>query len=185
MYDFDNDDKDKNKDYITQLIDEQISIQKSRLESRKIIQRILMEISCQIFSAGLAKFMFQFAVDFNFTCGLCIVIASIPSLPTLRNLEFHKTENGITIYSMKKPILLIFMFGIRTLIVSSTLYSLSTQIGDTARNIDYMYKQIEEYERPQVQDFLPPYAIQILGISAAIVCLGMFLNSLRKRSPFD
>lgn len=184
MFDFDNG-EDKQDDYITQLIDEQVRLQKSRLESRRIVQSILFEVSCQVFSAGLAKFMFQFAVDFNFTCGLCIVLASLPSLPTLRNLEFQKTENGVTIYSMKKPILMIFMFGVRTLIVSSTLYSLSTQIGDTARNIDYMYKQIEEYERPQVQDFLPPYAIQILGISAAIVCLGMFLNSLRKRSPFE
>lgn len=184
MFDF-NEENEKEKDLLTELIQDQIKLQKSRLELRKVIQGIIIEISAQVFSAGLAKLMFTFAVDFNFTCGLCIVIASIPSLPTLSKLEFKKTEEGVTIYSMKKPVIVLFKFGVRTLVVSTTLYGLSKEIGDTANNMTFVYNQIKEYETPQVKDFLPPYTFQIVMLSALIVTIGMFLNSLRKRSPFE
>jgi hypothetical protein len=182
---FDTEENNKQDNFVSELIQEHINKTKAEIELRRIIQRILFEISCQTFSAGLAKLLFTYAVDFNFTCGLCIVLASIPSLPNLSKLEFKKTEEGLTIYSMKKPIIILFSLGVRTLIVSSTLYTLSKDIAETSNNITYIYNQIKEYETPQVKDFLPPYTVQIVLLSALIVTIGMFLNTLRKRNPFE
>lgn len=182
---FDTERNDQKNDLVSDLIQDHIDRTKAEIELRRVLQKVLFEISCQTFSAGLAKLLFVYAVDFHFSCGLCIVLASIPALPSLTKLEFKKTEQGVTIYSMKKPIIILFTIGVRTLIVSSTIYSLSKEIGETTNNITFIYNEIKNYEHPKVQDFLPPYTVQIVLLSAVIVVIGMFLNSIRKRNPFE
>ncbi|HEY9672228.1 MAG TPA: hypothetical protein V6D11_12340 [Waterburya sp.] len=166
-------------------IEEFLLTQKAKIETRKLIQEMLLFISCQVASASLATILFQFAVQVVFTTWLCLFVAWIPSLSSLSEVHFQKTEEGWTLHIMNRPVTTIIKFVSAVGIVTASIYSTANEINQTNQAITSVYREITQYEKPQTQNFLPPYLGQILLASVAIVCLVAFVRSIRNGNPFD
>lgn len=164
-----------------QFIEDYITSQKAKIETRKLIQEMLFFVSCQVASASLAVVLFQFAVQVVFTTWLCLFVAWIPSLSNLCEVNFQKTEEGWTLQIMKKPLIAIIKFTTAVGIVTVNIYSISNEIHNTMNQIYAVYDEIQRYETPRVERFLPPYFWQVVFASIGIVLIvGMF----RKKEPF-
>ena len=164
-----------------QLIEEYIQTQKARIETRKLIQEMLFFASCQVASASLAILLFQFAVQVVFTSWLCLFLAWIPSLSGLTEVNFQKTEQGWNLRIMNRPIITLIKFVSSVGIVTCTIYSISNEITNTANQINAVYTEIQQYEHPRVENFLPPLFPQVVLASIGIVLL---FKLVRNRHPF-
>lgn len=164
-----------------QLIEEYIQTQKARIETRKLIQEMLFFASCQVASVSLAILLFQFAVQVVFTSWLCLFIAWIPSLSGLTEVNFQKTEQGWNLRIMNRPIITLIKFVSSVGIVTCTIYSISNEITNTANQINAVYSEIQQYEHPRVESFLPPLFPQVVLASIGIVLL---FKLVRNRHPF-
>jgi hypothetical protein len=171
-----------NKDFNEEFIEEYIYTQKAKVKTRKLIQEMLFFASCQVASASLAIVLFQFAVQIVFTAWLCLFIAWIPSLNGLCEVNFQKTDEGWSLRIMNRPIITLIKFVSSVAIVSFTIYSISEEITNTANQIKMVYSEIQRYEHPRVESFLPPYLPQVVLASIGIVLLFGFV---RRRNPFD
>ena len=178
------DQESNSQDFNQQFIEDYIHTQKARIETRKLIQEMLFFTSCQIASATLAIILFQFAVQVVFTTWLCLFLAWIPSLSGLTEVNFQKTQDGWTLRIMNRPIITLIKFVSSVGIVTFTIYSISNEITKTANQINEVYVEIERYEHPRVENFLPPYFPQVILASIGIVLLLGFVKLLKNRDPF-
>ena len=160
-----------------QFIEEYILSQKAKVQTRKLIQEMLFFCSCQVASASLAILLFQFAVQVVFTTWLCLFIAWIPSLSGLTEVNFQRTEEGWNLRIMNRPIVTIIKFISSVGIVTCTIYSVNNEITKTANQISQVYAEIQQYEQPKIESFLPPMLPQIVLASIGVVLvLGFFRN---------
>lgn len=166
-------------------LEEFIATQKACVDSRRVIQSILVTVTCQVTSASLALLLFQFAVDFSFTWGLCSVIASLPVLPDLAQIRIYKSEDSWRIESMGKPVLTLIRFGLGVFVVSSTIYSVADEIKQTEANIQQVYSEIKQYEYAKPKDYIPPYLGYVVLAASAITAVCMVVRSFKNRSPFE
>jgi hypothetical protein len=171
----------KTDNFSEQFIEEYIQTQKARIETRKLIQEMLFFASCQVASASLAILLFQFAVQVVFTSWLCLFIAWIPSLSGLTEVNFQKTDEGWNLRIMNRPIITLIKFVSSVGIVTCTIYSISNEITNTANQINAVYTEIQQYEHPRVESFLPPLFPQVVLASIGIVLL---FGLVRNRHPF-
>ncbi len=169
------------ENFSEQFIEEYIQTQKARIETRKLIQEMLFFASCQVASASLAILLFQFAVQVVFTSWLCLFIAWIPSLSGLTEVNFQKTESGWNLRIMNRPIITLIKFVSSVGIFTCTIYSFSSEITNTSNQINDVYTEIQQYEHPKVESFLPPLFPQVVLASIGIVLL---LGLVRNRHPF-
>lgn len=174
----------KPKDFNEQFVEEYILTQKAKVQTRKLIQEFLFFTSCQVASASLALILFQFAVNILFTTWLCLFLAWIPSLSSLSEVHFQKTEDGWTLQIMHRPIITLIKFCSAVGIVTVTIYSISNQITDTVNQIYAVYDEIQRYEQPRIDSFLPPYFPQVVLASIGIVILVGCIRGYRNRNPF-
>ena len=166
-------------DFDKQFIEDYIQTQKARIETRKLIQEILFFAACQVASASLAILLFQYAVQVVFTAWLCLFIAWIPSLANLGEVNLQKTEEGWTLRIMNKPIITLIKFISSVGIVTVTIYSIADELDETAKQITAVYNEIQQYEQPQIDQFLPPYFWQVILAAVAIVLLANCIKSTR------
>lgn len=171
--------------FTEQFVEEYILIQKKKLETRKLISEMLFFVSCEVASASLAIVLFQFAVQVVFTTWLCLFIAWIPSLSSLCEVNFQKTDDGWTLRIMNKPFVAIFKFVTGVGITWFTIHAVHAEIMASQKAIYEVYEAIERYESPDPQNFLPPFALQGLFGAVAIVSVITLLKYLRDRTPFD
>lgn len=171
------------QDFNQQFIEDYIHTQKARIETRKLIQEMLFFTSCQVASATLAIILFQFAVQVVFTTWLCLFLAWIPTLSGLTEVNFQKTQDGWTLRIMNRPIITLIKFVSSVGIVTFTIYSISNEITKTANQINQVYTEIQQYEHPRVENFLPPYFPQVVFASIGIVLLLGLVRSCRDGNP--
>lgn len=172
----------EDKDSFTnQFIEEYIQTQKARIQTRKLIEEMLFFAGCQVASASLALVLFQFAVQTVFTTWLCLFVAWIPSLSNLTEVEFQKNEDGWTLKIMNRPLTTLIKFVSSVGIVTFTIYSIAFDINSTIDQINAVYSEIQQYERPQIEDFLPPYFYSVLLMSVGVVLVLGWLKSLKDR----
>ena len=162
-----------------QFIEEYILTQKARIQTRKLIEEMLFFASCQVASASLALILFQYAVTIAFTTWLCLFIAWIPSLSNLTEVHFQKLEDGWTLKIMNRPITTLIKFASSVGIVTFTIYSIAFDINQTAEQINAVYSEIDQYEHPRMEQFLPPYFFPVLLMSVGIVLLVGYIKSKR------
>lgn len=172
------------QDFNELFIEDYIRTQKARIETRKLIQEMLFFASCQVASASLALVLFQFAVQVVFTTWLCLFIAWIPSLNGFCEVSFQKTEDGWNLRIMNRPIITLIKFVSSVGVVTCTIYSIAFEITKTANQINAVYADIQQYEHPRIEGFLPPYIPQVVLASIGIVLLFGFVKGFR-RNPFD
>lgn len=170
------------KDFNEQFIQDFISTQKARIESRKILEEMLFFICCQVASASLATILFQYAVQVVFTTWLCLFVAWIPSLSSLGEVNFHKTEDGWSLQIMNRPLIAIIKFSTSVGLVTFSIYQTVNEIQETNEVLLDTYATIQRYEHPKPQDFLPPYFTQVVLASIGIV---LFISFLKNRNPFS
>lgn len=181
----DNEQETEPKDSFTdQFIEEYIQTQKARIQTRRLIEEMLFFASCQVASASLALILFQYAVTVAFTTWLCLFVAWIPSLSSLTEVHFQKLEDGWTLKIMNRPITTLIKFVGSVGIVTFTIYSIAYEINDTVDQINAVYAEIQQYEHPRVEHFLPPYFFPMLLVSVGIVMLFGYVKAFRDRGPF-
>lgn len=172
----------ESKDGFTDLfIEEYIHTQKARIQTRKLIEEMLFFASCQVASASLALILFQYAVTLVFTTWLCLFVAWIPSLSNLTEVHFQKLEDGWTLKIMNRPLTTLIKFVSSVGIVTSIIYSIATDLNETAEQIAATYAEIDRYEQPRLEQFLPPYFFPVLLMSVGIVLL---VGHFKSRRPF-
>lgn len=171
-------------DFADQFVEDFIRTQKARLESRKLIEEFLFFSACQVASASLALVLFQFAVTQLFTTWLCLFVAWIPSLSGLTEINFNKTEEGWSLRIMNRPIITLIKFASSVGVVSFTIYSIANDIQKTTEQINAVYAEIQAYEQPKIEHFIPPFFWQVLLASVGIVLLFGFVKSMKDRNPF-
>lgn len=171
------------QDFNQQFIEDYIHTQKARIATRKLIQEMLFFTSCQIASATLAIILFQFAVQVVFTTWLCIFFAWIPSLSSLTEVNFQKSQDGWILRIMNRPIITLIKFVSSVGIVTFTIYSINNEITQTTNQIYKVYTEIEQHEHPRVENFLPPYFPQVILASIGIVLLLGLVKSCRDWNP--
>jgi hypothetical protein len=164
-----------------QLLEDYIQTQKARIEERQLIQEMLFFASCQIASASLAVLLFQFAVEVVFTSWLCLFVAWIPSLNSLCEVNFNRTEDGWTLKIMNRPLTAIIKFTMSVGIVSVTIYQVNQEIKATNEAINAVYSEIQRYETPNPGAFIPPSLPQVLFASMAIVAIVAIIKSFKNR----
>ncbi len=172
------------KDFNEQFIEDYIKTQKARIETRKLIQEMMFFASCQVASASLALVLFQFAVQVLFTTWLCLFIAWIPSLNGLCQVNFQRSEDGWSLSIMNRPLITLIKFISSVGIVTFTIYSITNELTDTANQIQQAYSEIQAYEHPRIESFLPPYLPQVILVSIGLVSLFGFVKGFR-RNPFE
>lgn len=158
-------------------VEDFIHTQKARLETRKLIEEMLFFSACQVASASLALFLFQFAVAQVFTSWLCLFVAWIPSLNGLTEVSFQKSPDGWELKIMNKPVITLIKFTSSVAIVTVTIYSIAGQINDTVEAINAVYHEIQAYERPQIEHFLPPLFFPVMLSAVGMVLLFGFVKS--------
>jgi predicted PurR-regulated permease PerM len=171
-------------DFTEQFIEDYIRTQKAKLETRKLIEEFLFFASCQVASASLALILFQFAVQTVFTVWMCLFVAWTPSLSSLTEVNFQKNEDGWTLRIMNRPITTLIKFVSSVGVVTLTIYSIANDLQATVEQINAVYTEIQQYEHPKIEHFLPPYFIPIVLASVAIVLLFGFVKAVRDRNPF-
>lgn len=159
-----------------QFIEEYIQTQKAKIQTRKLIQEMLFFASCQVASASLAIILFQFAVQVLFTTWLCLFVAWIPSLSGLCEVSFQRTEEGWQLKIMNRPLVTIIKFVSGVAITTVTIYSITNELNHTVEQINQTYAEIQQYETPRIEHFLPPYFVPIVLAAIGIVLIG---NSFR------
>jgi hypothetical protein len=167
------------KDSTDQFIEDYITTQKARIQTRKLIQEMLFFASCQVASASLAVLLFQFAVQVIFTTWLCLFVAWIPSLSGLCEINFQRSEEGWELRIMNRPIITIIKFTSSVAIVTCTIYSVADEITQTTNQINAIYAEIQQYEQPRLENFLPPFLPQIFLASIGVVLLVNFVRGFR------
>jgi hypothetical protein len=167
------------KDSTDQFIEDYITTQKARIQTRKLIQEMLFFASCQVASASLAVLLFQFAVQVIFTTWLCLFVAWIPSLSGLCEINFQRSEEGWELRIMNRPIITIIKFTSSVAIVTCTVYSVADEITQTTNQINAIYAEIQQYEQPRLENFLPPFLPQIFLASIGVVLLVNFVRGFR------
>lgn len=165
-------------------VEDFIKSQNAKLQTRKLIEEFLFFTSCQVASASLALVLFQFAVQTVFTVWLCLFVAWIPSLSAFTEIHFQKTQEGWSLQIMNRPITTIIKFCSSVGIVSFTIYSIAYELDETVNQINAVYAEIQQYEHPKIEQFLPPFFWQVLLASIGIVLLFGFVKSVRDRNPF-
>ncbi len=170
--------------FTEQFVDDYIHTQKAKLETRKLIEEFLFFASCQVASASLALVLFQFAVQTVFTVWLCLFVAWIPSLSSLTEINFQKTEDGWTLRIMNRPVTTLIKFLSSVGIVTFSIYSVTNEISATHQAILDVYAEIKAYEHPRVERFLPPYFLQAFLAAIGIVLIVSVIKNFRDRSPF-
>ena len=172
--------KGKESDSLTeQFIEEFIHTQRARLATRKLIEEMLFFATCQVASASLALLLFQFAVTQIFTTWLCLFVAWIPSLSSLTEVNFQKSEEGWTLKIMNRPITTIIKFTSSVAIVTCTIYTIAGELNDTIEAFNAVYSEIQAYERPQIEHFLPPLFVPVVLSAVGMVLLFGFVKNLR------
>lgn len=172
--------EEKKDDFTEQFIEEFITTQKARLATRKLIEEFLFFATCQVASASLALLLFQFAVTQIFTTWLCLFVAWIPSLNSLTEVNFQKTQDGWELKIMNRPITTIIKFTSSVAIVTFTIYGIAGELTQTIEAFNAVYTEIQAYERPQVEHFLPPLFVPVVLASIGMV----FLFGFVKRNPW-
>lgn len=173
------------KDNFTdQFIEDYIQSQKAKLQTRKLIEEFLFFASCQVASAALALVLFQFAVQTIFTVWLCLFVAWIPSLSSLTEINFQKTQDGWSLQIMNRPIITVIKFCSSVGIVTFSIYSIANQITATQQAILDTYAEIQAYEHPQIERFIPPFFMQAFLAAIGIVLMVSLLKGFRDRNPF-
>lgn len=171
--------KPKSDSLTDTFVEEFIHTQKARLQTRKLIEEMLFFASCQVASASLALLLFQFAVTQVFTTWLCLFVAWIPSLSGLTEINFQKTEEGWSLKIMNRPIITIIKFASSVAVVTITIYSIANDLEQTIESFNAVYREIQTYERPQVENFLPPLFVPVLLASVGMVLVFGFVKGLR------
>lgn len=171
-------------DFTDQFFEDFITTQKARLQTRKLIEEFLFFTACQVASASLALVLFQFAVTQLFTTWLCLFVAWIPNLSGLTEVNFQKTEYGWSLKIMNRPIITLIKFASSVGIVTVTIYSVANDIQRTTEQINAVYAEIQAYEQPRIERFMPPFFWQVLLASIGIVLLFGFVKSMKERNPF-
>lgn len=163
-----------------------IEQQEIKLQTRKLIEEMLLTVSCQVASASMAIILFQYAVQVYFALFLCLVVSWIPLFISLAeaDLEQTKTSEGYSISIMSKGLRIVIKFVTGVGIVSFTIHSIYQDIRQTQQQINDVYAEIQQYEQPKLYDFLPPYTGLIIMASIAIVAVVMLVKTMRDRNPF-
>ena len=169
----------QNKNLSDEFIEDYITTQKARIQTRKLIQEMLFFASCQVASASLALLLFQFAIQVVFTTWLCLFVAWIPSLSGLCEINFQRSEEGWELKIMNRPIITIIKFCSSVAIVTCTIYSVADEITQTTNQINAIYSEIQQYEQPRLENFLPTFLPQIFLASIGVVLLVNFVRSFR------
>lgn len=172
--------EEKKDEFTGQFIEEFITTQRARLATRKLIEEFLFFATCQVASASLALVLFQFAVTQIFTTWLCLFVAWIPSLGSLTEVNFQKTQDGWELKIMNRPVTTIIKFVSSVAIVTVTIYTIAGELTQTIEAINAVYHEIQAYERPQVEHFLPPLFVPVVLASVGMVLLFGFV----KRNPW-
>lgn len=176
--------QNQESNFTDQFVEDFIHSQKAKLQTRKLIEEFLFFTTCQVASASLALVLFQFAVQTVFTVWLCLFVAWIPSLSALTEIHFQKTQEGWTLQIMNRPITTLIKFASSVGIVTVTIYSIAYELDSTINQIHAVYSEIQQYEHPKVEQFLPPFFWQVLLASIGIVLLFGFVKSVNDRNPF-
>lgn len=171
--------KPKSDNLTETFVEEYIHTQKAKIKTRKLIEEMLFFASCQVASASLALLLFQFAVTQVFTTWLCLFVAWIPSLSGLTEINFQKTEEGWSLKIMNRPIITIIKFTSSVAVVTITIYSVANNLNATIEAFNAVYKEIHNYERPQVENFLPPLFVPVVLSAVGMVLLFGFVKNLR------
>lgn len=170
--------------FTDQFLEDYIHSQKAKLQTRKLVEEFLFFTSCQVASASLALVLFQFAVQTVFTVWLCLFVAWIPSLSALTEIHFQKTQDGWTLQIMNRPVTTLIKFCSSVGIVTVTIYSIAYELDATLKHIYGVYNEIQQYEHPRVEQFLPPFFWQVVLASIGIVLLFGFVKSANDSNPF-
>ena len=160
-------------------VEDYIHTQKAKVQTRKLIEEMLFFAGCQVASASLALLLFQFAVTQVFTTWLCLFVAWIPSLTGLTEINFQKTEDGWSLKIMNRPVITIIKFASSVAIVTVTIYSIANDLEATIESFNAVYREIHAYERPQIENFLPPLFVPVVLASVGMVLLFGFVKNLR------
>lgn len=176
---FEQEEKPKSDTLTEAFVEEYIVTQKAKIQTRKLIEEMLFFASCQVASASLALLLFQFAVTQLFTTWLCLFVAWIPSLSGLTEINFQKTEEGWSLKIMNRPVITLIKFCSSVGIVTITIYSIANDLEATIEAFHAVYSEIHAYERPQVENFLPPLFVPVVLASAGMVLFFGFVKNLR------
>lgn len=176
-FETDHQEESKIDSFNDEFIEEYIQTQKAKVKTRQLIQEMLFFASCQVASASLAILLFQFAVQVVFTTWLCLFIAWIPSLSGLCEVSFQRTEEGWQLRIMNRPLVTVIKFCSGVAITTCTIYSITNELNHTVEQINQTYAEIQQYETPRIEHFLPPYFAPIVLAAIGIVLIG---NSFRK-----
>lgn len=176
----DNNQTDTAQDLHQQLIEEFVGRQKARVTVLNTATELLFFVSCQICSASLALYLFQYAVSVWFTCLLCSVIAWLPLLSQVSDFSFTVGSDGWEFVFMGSYFKAIFKFVFGVGVVSISITAVKKELTDTVQAISETYRTIQQIEQPQVKDFLPPITGQIILFSVAIVSIGYLIDRLKK-----
>jgi len=80
---------------------------------------------------------------------------------------------------MNRPVITIIKFASSVAIVTVTIYSIANDLEQTIESFNAVYREIHAYERPQIEDFLPPLFVPVLLASVGMVLLFGFVKGLR------
>lgn len=178
------DKESQSSDFTEQFVEDFIRTQKAKVETRNLIEEFLFFTSCQVASASLALVLFQFAVQTVFTVWLCLFVAWIPSLSSLTEIHFQKTQDGWSLKIMNRPVTTLIKFCSSVGIVTYSIYSVTNNITATHQAIMDTYAEIQAYEHPQVERFIPPFFLQAFLAAIGIVLIVSLLKNLRNNNPF-
>lgn len=168
--------EEKKDDFTDQFIEEFITTQRAKIATRKLIEEFLFFATCQVASASLTLLLFQFAVTQIFTTWLCLFVAWIPSLSGLTEVNFQKTQDGWELKIMNRPITTLIKFCSSVAVVTVTIYSIAGELQNTVDQFNAVYHEIQTYERPQVEHFLPPMFVPVILASVGMVLLFGFVK---------
>lgn len=154
---------------LNQIIAEYTHNQKLKIQTRKSLEDFLLFLSCQVFSASLALILFQYALSFWITAWLCQLIAWLPSLTSLGEVSFERSEGGWQIKIMQKPIPTIIKFVGSITLTSISIGTSYSQIRASEKAIEQTYQAIRFYSEPKPLDFIPHQTGFYLLVSLALI----------------
>lgn len=177
--------EDEKREYNEEAIEEYIQYQKEILKSRKTVQEILFFASCQVASASIAIFMYQYALSVVFTSWLCFTVASLPSLTGFSECRIRKNENGWEFEIMNRPFVILFKFVSGAAMTYLSIIQLADQITKTDQALQEIRIAIQQNERPRIENYMPPFHGQAFIAAIAIMLIFLGLKMMKNNNPFD
>jgi hypothetical protein len=142
-----------------------------RLQTRRLIESLLLFTACQASSAAMAFLLFHFAISVVVISLLCAVISLVPTLGEWSGFTIHKTSEHWELSFMHKPIITLFKTAVGIVVAYVSVKAVAAEIEETNHQILAVYDEIKNYEILQKTH----YPVEVIAIVAAIALVGMAL----------